>query len=224
MNQMRCQACGCSLPPKVKFCPACEAPVASSGRASPQRSVRRQGARQTNKRDLLILVGVLLVVTVGYFVFKESETVPERPTSEALSHGDMPVGDMAESMQMLKDLPTDYNSLVALGNKYMDKRNYPVAAECYKRALAIQGDALDVRVDYGACLHGIGLHHRAIEEFRRVLEMNPLHAIANFNLGIIYYDLSEIDSARLCWQEYLAVDPNGKAAEAARDLLREIGD
>ncbi len=224
MNQMRCQVCGRSLPLHAKFCPQCGEPVASSDHASPQQAEPRQGSRQTNRRDLLILGAVFLVVTVGYFVFKKPEVVLMSPASEVTSPNDVATGDMNEAMQMFENLPTDYSSLVALGNKYMDERNYPVAAECYQRALALNGDSLDVRVDYGACLHGMGLPRRAIEEFRRVIEMNPSHALAIFDVGIVYYDLNEIDSARVYWQKYLTLDPNGKAAEVAHALLEKIGE
>jgi len=172
----------------------------------------------------LILGAVFLAVIVGYFVLKKPKVVPESPASEVTSPNDVAARDMNEAMQMLENLPTDYSSLIALGNKYMDERNYPVAAECYQRALAMNGDSLDVRVDYGACLYEMGLPRRAIEEFRRVIEMNPSHTLANFDVGVVYYDLNEIDSARVYWQRYLTLDPNGKAAEAAHALLEKIGE
>lgn len=220
---MKCWNCGHSLPPRLKLCPECGAPVESSESSSVKAPVTRQAGRKTGRRDLLIIAGVLLVVTAGYFAFKRPVSVPSGPKAEIQSHSDMPTGDMAEAMGVLENLPTDYSSLVSLGNKFMDKRNYPVAAECYKCALALQDSSPDVRVDYGACLHGMGLARRAIEEFRRVIDINPSHAIANFNLGIVYYDLNETDSARVYWQKYLTIEPNGQVAQAVRDLLREIG-
>ena len=195
----------------------------SSESSSAKVPVTRQTDKPTGRRDLLIIAGVLLVVTAGYFVFKRPVSVPSGPKAEIQSHSAMPMGDMTDAIKTLENLPTDYSSLVSLGNEFMDKRNYPVAAECYKRALALHGDSLDVRVDYGACLHGMGLTHRAIEEFRRVIDINPSHAIANFNLGIVYYDLDETDSARVYWQKYLTIEPDGQAAQATRDLLRETG-
>ena len=220
---MKCRNCGHSLPPRLKFCPECGAPVESSESSSAKAPVTRQTGKHAGRRDLLIIAGVLLVVTAGYFAFKRPVPVPSGLKAEIQSHSDMPMGDMADAIKTLENLPTDYSSLVSLGNEFMDKRNYPVAAECYKRALALQGGSPDVRVDYGACLHGMGLTHRAIEEFRQVLDINPSHAIVNFNLGIVYYGLNETNSARVYWQKYLTIEPNGQVAQAARDLLKEIG-
>ncbi len=125
--------------------------------------------------------------------------------------------------QMFKDLPQDYTQLVDMGNRLMDRHNYALAAECYKRALEIRGDALDVRTDYGACLFGMGLPHRAVEEFREVLKREPFHAVANFNLGIVYHNLNQPDSARPYLQEYLKLEPDGQSVSVARRLLEETG-
>ncbi|MFQ6007969.1 MAG: tetratricopeptide repeat protein [Candidatus Zixiibacteriota bacterium] len=222
MNQQNCQQCGHDVSNVARFCPQCGAPVASKATKSIQQKVVGT-ENQTNKRDLLILGATFLIVTVGYFIFKQPEAVPKKADIDVQTHSDIPMEDMGDMMKILKDLPTDYSSLVALGNQFMDRRNYPVAAECYKRALTIQGESLDVRVDYGACLHGMGLPHRAMEEFRKVIRANPSHAIANFNLGIVFYDLNELDSARAYWHKTLQIDPNSAAAEAARNLLKEIG-
>lgn len=223
MVPMKCQNCGHSFPPRLKFCPECGAPVESSESLSAKVPETRQVSGQTGRRDLLIIAGALLVVTVGYFALKQPVSAPPRLEAEIQSHDDTPGGDMYNAIKTLDNLPTDYSSLVLLGNEFMDKRNYPVATQCYKRALALQGDSLEVRVDYGACLHGMGLAHRAIEEFRRVIDLNPSHAIANFNLGIVYYDINETDSARVYLQKYLTIEPDGQAAQTARDLLRGTG-
>lgn len=162
------------------------------------------------------------MVTVGYLVFKRPATPPQKPT-EIESHSGREIGDMPQAMKALEDLPTDYEALVQTGNKLMDEGNYPVAAECYKRALVQREESVDVRVDYGACLHAMGLGHRAVEEFRRVLKEQPSHAVAHFNLGIVFHDMDQIDSARVYWQKYLSLEPNGRAAESARELLKQTG-
>jgi len=195
--------------------------VELSERSSAEGRVTRQAGRQTGRRDLLIMAGVLTAVTAGYLAFKRPSP-PPGPEAEIQS-SDMPTGDMADAMKALGNLPTDYASLVSRGNVFMDECNYPLAAECYKRALARQADSPDVRVDYGACLHGMGLPQRAIEEFRRVIDMHPSHAGANFNLGIVFYDLGQTDSARVYWQRYLTIEPDGQTAKDARDLLRQTG-
>ncbi len=173
-------------------------------------------------RDILVIVAVLIVVGVGYFLFKEPAKMPPQQATSEFNHPDVE-GMEKGAMPSLADFPTDYAALVQLGNQLMDQGNYPIAAEAYKRALAINGEDPNVRTDYGACLHGMGLPHRAIEEFHKVIAEHPEHAIANFNLGIVFYNNKNADSARYYWETYLKIDPNGQAAATARQYLEVLG-
>jgi tetratricopeptide (TPR) repeat protein len=170
-------------------------------------------------RDAVIIAGVLLIFTIGYIIFKSPQEMPAPQAQQPQQTSQAGMGDMAASMP---DLPTDYDGLVTTGNRYMDQGNYPIAAEAYRRALDIDESSVDVRTDFGACLHAMGLPDRALEEFHKVLQQDPNHAIAHFNLGIVYYEKQQTDSARYYWNKYLSLEPNGRAADAARDLLKQL--
>ncbi|MEW6412301.1 MAG: tetratricopeptide repeat protein [Candidatus Zixiibacteriota bacterium] len=175
-----------------------------------------------SSRDILVIVGVLIVVAVGYFLFKEPSPLSKQEAAVEFEHPDVEGMDR-NAMPSLANFPTDYESLVQLGNQLMDQGNFPIAAEAYKRALAIDPRDPNVRTDFGACLHGMGLQRRAIEEFHRVLTEHPEHAIANFNLGIVFYNTKTLDSARYYWKEYLRIEPDGQAAAQAKQYLETIG-
>jgi len=168
-------------------------------------------------RDSLVLVSAAVIVIAGYLVVKS----PSSMESPLPPEPDAQVMDNDDAMQSLTGLPESYDELVPMGNKLMDEGNFPMAAECYRRALAIWDNA-DVRVDFGACLHGMGLGKRAIEEFMKVVAESPDHAIANFNIGIVYQSLRQPDSARSYYQRYLDIAPDGAAAATARKLLDEL--
>lgn len=214
---MRCRECGRGVPLKALHCPACGAPVGGIGKTARTR-------RPTKRRDWLILAVVMAAITAGYFIFKKPTPVAPGTDGENWSHGGVPLDEMGNIGQILQNMPTDYGALVEYGNQFMDQANFAVAAECYRRALTLQEDSGDVRVDYGACLHGMGLPYRAIEEFHKVLKADLSHTIARFNLGIVFYDLQQADSARVYWREYLSLDPNGRAVAQARELMQQIGD
>jgi tetratricopeptide (TPR) repeat protein len=178
-------------------------------------------AKRSSWRDSVILVGAVALVSVLFLVMKSPDEPPKPPVQanqQAPGHGDM--GDM---MAMLPNLPTDYEGLVGVGNQTMDQGNYAVAAECYKRALALSGSSPDVRTDYGACLHGMGLPDRALQEFRTVLKEHPKHGIATFNMGIVFLGVGESDSAKTYFGRFVEMDPEGSAAEAAKQYLKELG-
>lgn len=202
------------MPLSAKFCPECG--TAAVTRPHADKSASKTAGSQL--RDTLIVTGVVAVITIGYFVFSTSQPVPVAPTQIPFGHGDM--GGEGITMPAL---PDDYDGLVATGDQYMNQNNFPIAAECYKRALAIDGSSADVRSDFGSCLYGMGLVDRALEEFRTVKKNNPLHAVSLFNLGVVFYSKSISDSAKFYFTQYLELEPDGKAAEQARNFLNELG-
>ncbi len=175
-------------------------------------------SRSNNRRDATILIIVVAVMTSVLALSRGTDKPPDpAPEPDAAAHG-----DMNQAMAGMTDFPTEYEPLVLMGNDMMDQGAYAMAAESYRRALKLH-DAADVRTDYGACLHSMGLPHRAIEEFQLVLADHPGHGIAAFNIGVVYYNDNALDSARTYFERYLSIEPDGRAAEPARRFLGELG-
>lgn len=213
MSQKFCSNCGQKMSAADKFCAACGVAIDKKADAAAK-------TRNTGLRDLLIIAGVLALTVAVFLIITDPPTTPEPPQAGMV----FPPGHEAGIPQeMLDDAPKDYASLVDLGNKYMDENNFPFAAEMYRRALEIDGSSTDVRSDFASCLHGMGLPERALEEFRRVVTEHPEHAIGNFNMGVVFQSMQNSDSARFYWEKYLRLDPNGMAADAARQFLQETG-
>lgn len=200
------------MTPEARFCANCGQPV-GGGPAAGAASIKGNW-----RRDGIIVLVLAVGVIVGYLVLRDA---PQQPQQARPSNVTTPPGheDMGAA---LADMPTDYAGLVAAGNENMDDGNFPVAAEMYRRALEIDGSSADVRTDFGACLHAMGLPGRALEEFRKVTTEHPEHTISQFNLGIVHYGMNNLDSARYYWQRYLELEPNGSAAETARGYLDQL--
>lgn len=222
MTDNKCPDCSATLPPKARFCNECGAAVGAArpAKKTEAKKVKSSGGKK-GSRDMIIIAAVIVIVAGGYMMFKEPEQLPQKPGLSGDAHTDLE--GMDGMIGSLPNMPADYNGLVDMGNQLMDQSNFAVAAECYKRALVIKGDSPNVRTDFGACLHGMGLPHRAIEEFMTVIKDYPKHGIANYNLGIVYLGINNPDSARTYWEKYLKLEPNGSAAESARNYLNELG-
>ncbi|MFQ5453707.1 MAG: hypothetical protein ACE5D6_05925 [Candidatus Zixiibacteriota bacterium] len=216
MNKTSCPKCKSNVIENAKFCPGCGFKLKTN-----IKSEQTKSTASNSSRDLLIVISVVIVITAGYFIFNDPKQTPQQTVENISSHPE--IEGMDAMMGALANMPDDYNSLVRMGNETMDQGNYPMGAECYRRALEIKEDSPDIRTDYGACLHGMGLAERAIEEFMKVIEKYPEHSIANYNLGIVYYTIHQHDSARTYWNKYLAVASDGEMAESIRKLLKEIG-
>lgn len=219
MTNNNCISCGKALPLGANFCAGCGAKVGGGNAAS-----KRTTSRKSHGKEVVIIVGILIAIGLGYFLLRDNPNpVAKQETTRISGHEDIEGSDMGQAMSMLGNLPDDYDALVGMGNQFMDEGNFPVAAECYKRALAKNSESPDVRVDYGACLHGMGLPNRALEEFKAVVENYPDHEIVHFNIGIVYNELKETDSAVVYWKKYLELDPNGMAASSAKQLIEQYG-
>ncbi len=202
MSNMTCSNCQAALPPGAKFCPSCGAPTQENTSSQPLESKPTEKAASTRTRDIAIVIGTMLVLSIAYFGLRSPAGPPPPPppnNAAMMDHPEVEGEDMEQAMSSLAGLPNNFDSLVMYGNHFMDNMNFPVAAECYRRALEINPNVPDVRVDYGACLHSMGLPERAIEEFKKVIEEDPSHAIACFNIGIVYRDMNEPDSAKYYW-------------------------
>ena len=217
MTNSICSSCAAPIPAGAKFCPGCGMAITRQGSGK---------AQSTALRDTIIVAGALVLVAVGYFVFKKADPKPEPPvqqqTGDAAHPPVMGADGMPSSMPQLANLPGDYAGLVDAGNHNMDAGDFALAAECYRRALAIDGSNTNVRTDYGACLHGMGLPQRALDEFRKVLVQEATHTICIFNIGVVFADMQQKDSARIYWNKYLQMDPQGGAAESAKKLLKDL--
>jgi Tfp pilus assembly protein PilF len=126
------------------------------------------------------------------------------------------------SMEIPGGFPEDYDALVRMGNDAMDKGNFAIAAEAYRRALTIDGSSLSVRTDFGACLHGMGLAERALQELRKVITADPAHLIATFNMGIVHFTMNQSDSARQYMERVLTLTPDQAMETRAKEVLSDL--
>ncbi|MBK7141224.1 MAG: zinc-ribbon domain-containing protein [bacterium] len=233
MSDRFCPQCGAKSTGDAKFCSECGTPVSASANKSAKPG-GKSTAPKSGMRDLIIVVGVLAIVAVGYFLIVDRPEPPSpQPQQQAAQQPMQNIDPHAEenlSMAMLDSLPKDYNSLIQtayhyhdMGSQTRNTQNFAIAAEIYRRALAIDSSDPNVRVDYGAVLHGMGLPQRSLEEFGKVLKTLPRHGVANFNMGIVHHDVGNSDSAKIYFNRYLEYEPNGPASQAARDFLKELG-
>ncbi len=222
MSHKKCKVCGALIPENGKFCPDCGAAV--NGKPVVKKSGK---TKSTAMRDNIIIVGVIIVVAVAFIIIKspsesEHQHVQQQQMNQMQGGGNIENPHVEGGMMgVIPNMPQDYEGLIEMGNSTMDQGNFAMAAECYKRALQIKDDP-DVRTDFGACLYGMGLPQRALEEFAKVLTNDSNHGIVNFNMGIVYYGIDNKDSAKFYWEKYIKVDPNGSAVEQAREYLKRL--
>jgi Flp pilus assembly protein TadD len=167
------------------------------------------------------MIGVVAVLAVLAVVYATWETPPQAPPGQSQKPPSSPTQPPA-TQAALPASDATYEEWVAAGDQRMDSRMFADAVTCYSRALALDSSNADVWVDRGACKHGLGEAFGAIEDLRRALEIEPMHQIAHFNLGIVFLTSGAPDSARIWWNRLLLVAPSGREADRARALLAQM--
>lgn len=81
------------------------------------------------------------------------------------------------------------------------------AEAAYRRAVELDPDHLDARVNLGRLLHEKGRPADAEACYRAVLKSGP-HAVASFNLAIVLEDLGREDDALAAYHQAIAADPD----------------
>jgi tetratricopeptide (TPR) repeat protein len=110
--------------------------------------------------------------------------------------------------------PEGKEAWIALGNSQMDAARYTEAIVAYRKALDLDPNNVDVRVDMGTCYRNLGQPEKAIEEYRRALKINPRHPNANRNSGVVLaYDLHRNAEAIQAFKKYLEVLPGAPDAD-----------
>ena len=105
--------------------------------------------------------------------------------------------------------PANRPILVELGNAYFDTGSYAKAIQAYEAALALNANDAGVLTDCGVMYRAVGQYEKALEKFARAREVEPGHAFAMFNAGVVLnYDLHRHDEALQIWRELLRLHPD----------------
>jgi len=115
----------------------------------------------------------------------------------------------APLLEVLKNNPNDFETIVKVGNLYYDVKQYREAITYYKRGLVIQPQNVNVRTDMATAYWYLGEADQAIKGFEDSLRYEPNHPETLFNLGIVKWQgKNDVNGAIKVWQKLLDTNPN----------------
>jgi len=62
----------------------------------------------------------------------------------------------------------------------------------------------------------------ALVKMEKALQMDPGHLKGLFNIGVMYYNTGQIDSARHYWSQLLELHPHSREADIARGIIIKL--
>lgn len=159
--------------------------------------------------------------------------LPASPHSPATTspHGP-PSGQSVPFMQKLQGFkarlekdPKNIEALIFIANANFDIQRFEKAETYYLRALEVDEKNLHIRTDLASVYRYLGHSDKAVAALRVVLELNPNHEVALYNLGIILLnDLDDRKGAADAWERLVQINPNDPLAEELRKKVKTIRD
>jgi len=210
----------------------------TTAKAAPASTQTQSETTWTNSQAYVLAAFCLMLgVTLGYlFRGSASQEVPAAASQAASSSVPQGMGGQGQltSAQMkamidqaaaplletIKNSPTDFETIVKLGNIYYDGQQYPQAIEYYGRALKIQPDNPDVITDLGTAYWYTKDADRALVEFQKSLKIRPNHAGTLFNVGIVKWQgKNDPAGAVVAWQELLKGNPDYPQRQQVEEFI-----
>jgi cytochrome c-type biogenesis protein CcmH/NrfG len=194
--------------------------AASQSTADPAQT----SAAWTSQQAYLLAAFCLLLGVASGYLFRGSASLPpaqaaastttsqprKAPHSEADPSAKAALAEAAVPLldAVSKD-PSDYDSLVKLGNLYYDGQQFANAIQYYERALVIHPDNPDVRTDMGTAFWYTGNADKALAELQTSLKYRPGHPQTLFNLGWVRWQgKTDPKGAVEAWQSLLKANPD----------------
>ncbi len=194
--------------------------------------------KDRTKKILIVILALLLVAAIGFYVYDIK--VNGTPYNENLGKTAIVVVSLVASIGKMCTKPSAdkkpliyYEKVYAkqIGNAFSrdekSKKQLLEALRCYnqddyKKALSIleklkkkrpaKSDMAVVCLFSALCYEAWGLTDSAIEEYRQLIANDNKNSTAYSNLGILYQDNEDFDSAFDCFCNAIEVDPKNHIA------------
>ena len=109
-----------------------------------------------------------------------------------------------------------------LGIAHKDLGHYEQALEVLAQGAVLDSERTDIFNLMGFCHFKLKQHDKAIENFAKVLELNPGSAIDYANIGSNYREMGETDKAIYFYEVALSIDPSIDFARQSLERLKNV--
>lgn len=142
------------------------------------------------------------------------------------AHTEYLAGRVAEALNIMQQAEQGMRNssyyYLEWGNFAGGAKQWPLAADCYRKCLAIDTTHRDARLNLGTALQSLGQSREAAEQFDILVRQYPEDAEGHLYAGVIRGKyLNDAAAARTHWEKFLQLAPNDpRAAEIRRALGR----
>ena len=182
-----------------------------------------------------LAIGVALTFSgLGVYSFLRTGSGPSQPMQDtsraplsaqaAPASGNSHAGKMElESLQQhLSKKPNHTPVLLRMAQLAREMGKPSEAAQHLRQALQQEPGNREARLELGRALYETGDIAGAIKETQELLNKDPRDVDALYNLGAIYGNMKQDDSARKYWLKAVAIAPGSPSGQLARQGLTQL--
>ena len=108
-----------------------------------------------------------------------------------------------------------------LGYAHENLNHLEKAETLYRQVLHLKPEHHKALLRLGAVLIKLGKRHEARSFLESLTRKYPIYSVAWWNLGIVYYQLGELQLAETAWEESLRLEPDTSQLRLRIEQLRE---
>ena len=149
---------------------------------------------------------------------------PTPPTLPASGASATPASGAAQKPAAKEDEGggSDYNKLIAQGDRLSENGHAKEARKLYDRALAVKPNGLEAIMGLGYCDLDGEKFSAAVDHFKRALAMSPSYGDAIIGLAEAYKLRGDRKEALNWYRQYLVAQPAGPKAAMAKNNIRDL--
>ena len=174
-------------------------------------------------RSVFFIVGLVAVVGVIALLYLTGPN-PGKPVTMPETNAEDPHSEITMLEQMWKDHPGHAPIALQLGNLYAAENEHAKAVEYYREFLKLDTSSTgwEVRLDVAKSLYGLGRPGEAKAEVQRILDRQPNHPGALYNMGALEANMGQNVAARAHWEQLIATNPQDTLARFAQESLKQL--
>jgi cytochrome c-type biogenesis protein CcmH/NrfG len=232
-HKIVCDVCG-HQNESGRFCESCGARLESSipdskpskKEKGPKRSKSRKSiSKPTSAGTIISVSAAVILLSFAVYIFVIDRNAPNdhvhTPPQTGAGMDQSIAQEISRLAHELEHEPNNQEIIIRLANLYHDIRDFDNAIGHYQKYISLNSGNPDARVDLGICYFEAGQPQQAVETVQNVTEDFPDHQLAAFNLGIIYLNLGEVESANRYFKRAAEIDPNNETGQRARRIVEE---
>ncbi len=167
-----------------------------------------------------VVVVAIGAMTLGVLI---KGPAPEaQPQAQAAPNAAATQARITQLEAQLKSAPNDVNTILSLGDAYLDTRRAMEAFRLFQRAIELDPGNVHALSDLGSLYQQIGQYDKALASYQRAYESQPNHSGSLLNMALIY-SRHKGDNAKALelLRTFLASNPEMQlVAQAQQEIAR----